>query len=154
MIRCKSRVGRLLSDRKGASTVEFAIVSILLFALLFGIIEFSVALYDKAVITNASREGARHAIVYIADAGGNYTPRDQTYIEGVVNSYATDRLITFSSTAPSPTTALTYQSGGPVRGETCTVNVTWNYSFLVLPNFIEALTGTIPIRARTRMRME
>jgi Flp pilus assembly protein TadG len=32
--------------------------------LLFGIIEFGIILYDKAMITNASREGARAGIVY------------------------------------------------------------------------------------------
>ena len=49
--------------QKGAAAVEFAIVLPLLLMLLFGIIEFSVILYDKAMITNASREGTRAGIV-------------------------------------------------------------------------------------------
>lgn len=44
--------------QQGSETVEFAISSTLLFIILFGIIEFSVALYDKAILTNASREEA------------------------------------------------------------------------------------------------
>ena len=52
---------RLLKGNNGASAVEFAVVLPLL-VLPFGIIEFSLALYDKAMITNASREGARAGI--------------------------------------------------------------------------------------------
>ena len=44
--------------------MEFAIVMPLLFVILFGIIEFGILLYDKAMITNASREGARAGIVF------------------------------------------------------------------------------------------
>ena len=52
------------SDRQaGAAMVEFAIVLPVLALLLMGIIEFSIIIYDKAVITNASRVGARYAIV-------------------------------------------------------------------------------------------
>ena len=50
--------------QEGASAVEFAIILPLLLILVFGIIEFSILFYDKAMITNASREGARVGIVY------------------------------------------------------------------------------------------
>jgi Flp pilus assembly protein TadG len=52
-----------LQSYRGASAVEFAIILPILILLVFGIIEFSLALYDKAMITNASREGARAGIV-------------------------------------------------------------------------------------------
>ncbi len=48
-----------IKSENGASAVEFALVLPLLLVLVFGIIEFSIFLYDKAVITNASREGAQ-----------------------------------------------------------------------------------------------
>lgn len=44
------------SSQKGASAVEFALVLPLLMLILFGIIEFSLLMYNKAMITNASRE--------------------------------------------------------------------------------------------------
>ena len=47
--------------------VELAIILPILLIVLFGLIEFGFILYDKAVITNASREGARQGIVYRAD---------------------------------------------------------------------------------------
>lgn len=49
----------------GASAVEFAIVLPLFLLFIFGIIEFGIIMYDKAMITNASREGARIGILYV-----------------------------------------------------------------------------------------
>ena len=43
----------------GSNLVEMALVSPLLLLLVFGIVDFSLALFNKAVITNAAREGAR-----------------------------------------------------------------------------------------------
>ncbi|UCE94734.1 MAG: pilus assembly protein, partial [Flavobacteriaceae bacterium] len=78
-----------LEDQRGASAVEFAIILPLLLVFLFGIIEFSIMFYDKAVITNASREGARTGIVFD-------NPRiSETQIQSVVQDYAENRLITF-----------------------------------------------------------
>ena len=51
------------SSQKGASAVEFALVLPLLMLITFGIIEFGMLMYNKQVITNASREGARAGIV-------------------------------------------------------------------------------------------
>ena len=79
--------------------IEFALVSLLvLMPLLFGIIEFSLILYDQAMITNASREGSRAAIVYdeprLPETGTDS-------ITTVVNNYCQNRLITFGSATPA-----------------------------------------------------
>ena len=58
---------RKINTQNGAAMVEFAIVLPLLLILVFGIIEFGVMFYDKAVITNASREGARAGITGLGD---------------------------------------------------------------------------------------
>src|SRR5689334_13284106 len=58
------RAGTRLERQRGAAVVEFALLLPLLLAITFGIVEFAIALYDKAVITNASREAARAGIVY------------------------------------------------------------------------------------------
>ena len=55
---------KIIRCQRGAAAVEFAIIAPLLFTIIFGIIEFSLLFYDKAVITNASREGARFGIVF------------------------------------------------------------------------------------------
>ena len=51
-------------NQNGAAALELTILLPLLLILIFGIIEFSIILYDKQMITNASREAARIGIVY------------------------------------------------------------------------------------------
>ena len=60
----KCGIKHKITEEKGASAVEFAIILPLLVVFLFGIIEFGIIFYDKAMITNASREGARKGIVF------------------------------------------------------------------------------------------
>lgn len=57
------RHGKPLSRQSGTATVEFGLLLPVLLLIVSGIVEFGLALYDKAVITNASREGARAGIV-------------------------------------------------------------------------------------------
>lgn len=52
---------RFREDDRGQAIVEFALVSVLLFTLLFGGLDFGRALNAWAVVTHASREGARVA---------------------------------------------------------------------------------------------
>jgi len=49
--------------RRGASAVEFAIVAPIFFLLLFGMIEFGRMLMVQQLLTNATREGARFAVL-------------------------------------------------------------------------------------------
>ena len=141
---------RKFKDEKGVSAVEFAIVLPLLILLIFGGVEFSVLLYDKAVITNASREGARAAIVFS-------DPRlSDAMIAGVVSNYCSDHLITFKDSA-GITTSIT--PAWPARaisssGDLLRVTVQYHYDFLVVPAFIADLTGGIDLVAETAMRME
>ena len=53
-----------INHEKGAAAVELAIVLPVLVMFVFGIIEFGIVFYNKAMITNACREAARAAIVY------------------------------------------------------------------------------------------
>ena len=135
-----------IKGQRGGSAVEFAIVLPILLVLLFGIIEFSILFYDKAVITNASREGARAGIVFAP------TPLDDGGITAVVNSYCASNLITFGSATGATTTVSRGGSGSP--GDPLTVTVNYSYDFLVLPNFVTALTGPMDLQAITVMRME
>jgi Flp pilus assembly protein TadG len=135
-----------MGDKTGASAVEFAIILPLLILFLFGIIEFSILFYDKAVITNASREGARAGIVY-----RHPDPVTEAEIQQVVLDYCAGHLITFATT-PSLTIAANWT--GYEAGDTLTVTALYDYQFLVLPNFITTLTGGINLAATTVMRME
>ena len=54
-------------DQDGAAAVEFALLLPLLVVLLFGFIQFGTAFNTRIQATNAAREGARMAVVGIAD---------------------------------------------------------------------------------------
>jgi Flp pilus assembly protein TadG len=56
-------VRRRGAARRGAAVVEFAVLAPLLFLLIFGMIEYGRMVMVQQLITNASREGARVAIL-------------------------------------------------------------------------------------------
>ena len=134
-------------NQKGILAVEFAILLPVFVLLIFGVVEFSLALYDKAMLTNASREGARAGIVFREPSCLSYGE-----IKNVVISYLGTHLITFGNAAEptvtvEPTTC-------PDPGGSKKVTVSYNYEFLVLPNFINSLIGGITLTGETIMRME
>lgn len=135
------------NSRRGSQVIEFALILPLLLILVFGIIDFSIGLYDKAVVTNASREGARAGIVYRFPA--LTTAQLQTAVTTVVQNYCSTYLVTFGA-ATTPTVVVT---GGGASGNQLTVTVTYNYVFSVIPNFIPGMTNPT-LTATTVMRME
>ena len=148
---------KFLKNEKGTSIVEFAIILPLLIILIFGMVEFSVLFYDKAVLTNASREGARGGIVFKANAvTGAYEPLPCNggglTIENVVNTYLANHLVTFGA----PTAAITQCSNASCTGSGnyFTVTVNYNYTFLLLPNFLNFLSSPFTLTAVTTMRCE
>jgi Flp pilus assembly protein TadG len=132
-------------NQRGVAAIEFALVLPVLILLVLGIIEFSVALYDKAVITNASREGARAGIVF-----GTPSLTDAE-IASVVSNYCQNRLITFGSPGPVTTTIV---REGTYTGDDLKVQVRYQYGFLAIPRFVVGLMGGIQLTAETIMRME
>lgn len=134
-----------LNNKEGTAAVEFAIIFPLLIVIAFGIIEFGILLYDKQIITNASREGARIGILY-------QTPRvSDSEIEAVVNKYCLDHLISFGANT-SPIT--TIERTGYNSGDDLTVTVKYQFNFLVLPGFVSSLAGGKILMAKTTMKME
>jgi Flp pilus assembly protein TadG len=136
-----------IKNQKGAAAVEFAIVFPILLVLIFGIIEFSIMLYNKAMITNASREGARSGIVFASPRVPN------TDITSVIDTYCSNSLITFG-TQNIPVVTISRSGTGAEAGDILTVDVSYHYDFLVLPNLIENLISGMDLTATTVMRME
>jgi Flp pilus assembly protein TadG len=140
-------------SEKGAAAVEFALVLPLLLVLVFGIIEFGFLIYNKAMITNASREGARFGIVFRPDKTGL-----NTIIENTVSAYLEDNsnnsfLVSFGTATPTTTTT-PVDASTTVTGDYLTVTVSYPYQFLVVPNLITQLTGTVTLTGVTTMRVE
>ena len=51
-------------DEKGTTVAEFAVVALLFFTMIFGIIEFGRLLYTHNALTDATRRGARYAALH------------------------------------------------------------------------------------------
>ena len=142
-----------VNDKRGTSVAELAFCLPLLLMIVFGIVEFGFILYDKAVITNASREGARAGIVF------HHPDRiSDGEIITVATNYCSSYLVNLGSSS-SPSVNVTRAGSDP--GDSLTVTVTYPYTFLVLPNLRtlvsgsgSSLPGGITLTAQTVMRLE
>ena len=144
----KNKQRNKTSNEHGTSLVEFAIVLPLLLIVLFGIFEFGLLLYNQAVITNASREGARFGIVARTP---RHTDED---ITNYVTSFCDQNLLKFFGDWAEPTITSSY-SEGQNFGDPLTVQVQWPHRFLVLPNLTSGeLTNSTTLSAYTVMNYE
>jgi len=143
-----------INDQSGVAAVEFAIILPVLVVLIFGMIEFSLLFFNKAMLTNACREGARSGIVFRADVNGDRWPLSDDEIRTVVRNYSQDYMVNFGSDNLGDEDITIDRSGGTDPGDPLTVSATYHYDFLVLPGLIEALTGGLDINARSVMRIE
>lgn len=134
-----------LIKQKGASAVEFAIILPILVLIVFGIIEFSVLLYDNAIVTNASREGARAGVLYRTDSDGAPNPLTREEVIQVVKDYLINYLISLGG-SNTPTIDV---DPAPASKQPRKVSVTYQYTFLVL----KFISGPV-LQAETIMRME
>lgn len=129
-----------LRSESGASAVEFALLLPVLMMILFGIIEFGFALYQQAILTNASREGARLGIVQSVPA------ITTAQINAAIDNYLTP-------TGINPTNVSRTIVAGGVTGTPVRVTLTLPYTFMVLPG-LTSVVPTINLNAWTEMRHE
>lgn len=139
-------LARLAANERGVVALEFVLVFPFLMTLLFGIVDASLLLCDKAVITNASREAARAGVVV------RVPQLSASEIADVALSYARNNLVT-GGTATTPTVSVD-QSAGTAPGNPLKVTVTYTYDGLVLGSAISALTGPATVTATTVMNYE
>lgn len=132
----------------GAAVIEFAFVLPVLLILFFGIIEFSVALFNKAILTNASREAARSGIVYV---GPNTTLTNEAIIGIATNN--SQGLISFQDDA-APVVTVTRADSPDFDQQLLTVRINYSYSGLGLGQLLTSMTGPIDLEASTTMKFE
>lgn len=153
-----------LKKQTGASAVEFALLLPFLVLLVFGTIEFGLLLYNQQVLTNATREAARAAIV------GHCSERlTDAEIGQIVTDYClppgnTARLITFNETnnppattvSPSPKGCTPGSPGSPGSGPGVgdEVSVTSQYTYTFLTPAILGFGPTKLLTGKTVMKME
>ena len=160
------KIKNYLKSNHGGSLIEFAIISPLLFILIFGIIEFSAVLYNQAVITNASREASRYAATFYTNPSNATAERPscndiQTYVVDHVNA----RFINFTNSTPFEISNVICPNTNPYTlvsgyaGYVDTIKIEYQYDFLVFNRLIKLVAGQsgaggLMLTAQTTMRDE
>lgn len=147
---------KFIKSQQGTSTIEFALVLPILLLVLVGIVEFGIILYNKAVLTNACREGARAGIV-------SASPRlTEGEIEEEVrrclrvkpdDQNSRYKLISFAEPDPVPDPDA-QRPVSPSFGDDLVVRVDYDYEFLLLPGFIPGVPQPLPLSAQAVMKYE
>ena len=132
--------------QRGAAVVEFALILPILLGLLIGGIDLSLALYDKAVITNASREGARAGIV------ARNPQLSDTQIRQVVNQYAQSALVNLGANPAAPTVVI--QKGSLGGDPTLQVTVSHTFQGIGLGSLFQSLGKPWVLQSSTVMVYE
>jgi Flp pilus assembly protein TadG len=136
-----TKIIKKMKGQRGASAIEFAIILPVLLVILIGTMEFGYVMFAKAVITNASREGARRGIVWSDPRASN------AEIGQAVMNYC-------SNLIPSATVTTQVERAGSDPGNPLTVRVIYQHNFWVLHNLPFGIAGPIDLGAETVMRME
>ena len=134
---------RTPEGERGVAAVEFALVLPLLLGVMLAVIELGLMLYDQAVITQASREGARAGIVLREPK-----PTDSE-IRQVVISHTQGALLNLRGTA---TPQVTVQQSSPAAfPNPLRVTVQYSFSGLALTPLLGALGHPVVLHATTVM---
>ncbi|MFW6076049.1 MAG: TadE family protein [Chloroflexota bacterium] len=139
---------------RGQATLEFGIVAIILFTMIFGVIEGGRMLFTYHQLTNASREGARYAIAHgVASenqvSAGSYQDMVE-HITSRTTGLSEDQL-TVDATWPGDTrNPQQCPTGSNNAG--CPVRVTVDYSFEPVVAMFAGL-GSIDMSSSSEMRI-
>jgi Flp pilus assembly protein TadG len=139
---------RSCRKRRGAAAVEFAIIAPLFFLLVFGMIEFGRMVMVQQILTNASREGARKAVL----DGSTTADVVNTVVKNLSDAKIT---ATTSNITINPSNPATANYGDPI---TVTISIPFSQvSWLPAPMMLSFLPNgqtDITLTAATVMRRE
>ncbi|CAN7533449.1 pilus assembly protein [Terrabacter sp. LjRoot27] len=113
---------------RGASAVEFAIVLPVLFLVIAGVVDFGRYFFTQIQLTNASREGARAAVVLPSPAASDLTAITQRALAGAAGVPGAAATVVASCPAASPSNA--------------TVRVTAPFDWIVMGPAIRMVGGS------------
>lgn len=132
---------------RGAAAVEFAICLVVLLTVLFGIMDFSRALYAYHFISNAAREATRYAIVrgsacnaIVPDCQATNSSI-QTYVQTTLAAPSAGLITPNNITATTTWTKCTTCTNSNDPGSTVQVQLT--YPFLFILPYLLGYTGII-----------
>ena len=135
-------IERLISKRnqgrRGTIIIEFALVFMLFFVVVLGLLEFGRCMWTYFTLAQASRQAARFCMVR-----GTINPATTTDIENVVKQFAVgledSKLVIFT----------TYDPAVNQRGDIVEVEVGYPFQFVTAPIIISS--NTLNLSARTQI---
>lgn len=138
--------------RRGVAAVEFAVIAPLFFMLLFGMIEFGRMIMVQQLLTQASREGARQAVLDGATSA-QVEQAVEEYLASVSIPGTAASIAAYAGKPADKAGTGTPDVSGAARGQAVTVEISIPYreaSWLPAPWFL----GQAVIKAAATMRHE
>ena len=137
-------------ESHGQALVEFSFVLIAFFILVFGVIDFGLALHSWIQVTNAAREGARIGAVHAASDGS--VDCSPTPSAGTIERKICDTAVNLG--ADAMTIAVTNADPeNDSSGEAISVKVDYEYDFIT-PLIAWLNMDTVTISSTAQMRLE
>ncbi len=127
----------------GQALVEFSLVAIVFFILVFGMIDVGRAVWNYNALAQATREGTRYAIVHGADSTNPSGPGDDADVETEVEKFAGGLNLS------QLTVQTTWLNGSNTSGSSVTVTSQYTYepifNFLGVVSFNMTSSSTMEI---------
>jgi Flp pilus assembly protein TadG len=120
-------------NQDGQSLVEFALSSILFFTVVFGIVQFGLAVWQYNTVSNLAQEGARWASVRGSSSSMPATAAD---LQAFVESRSTGFAVTVTATPANPSAAA---PGGVISVQ---VSSSFNMATALIPAASMTLAST------------
>lgn len=124
-------------NRKGATTVEFAVAAVTFFTLIFGAFQFGGAIFQYNIVANATKAAVRWSVVRGSSSGQTAATPAQIH----------DYILTQMQGYTEVDTVSWLPSGNSGRGDTVKVVVRGSYVI----NLFGFGTKTIPLRSAAKM---
>lgn len=148
---------RSLRDARGQSLVEFALVLTPLLLLMMGIVQLGLIFNGYVTLSNAVREGARSASIYVYDGGASKSAND-TARAAVARTYLVDSFGLLKRTAPElvasePTITYTLPAGTSDTnarvGQLMTIHVHYSMTMIIplIAQMLPLESGRLPMDA-------
>ena len=144
-----------MRSTRGNTFLETALVLTPVLALLFGIIDFSMAIFVRATLQSAVREGVRYAVTYQTSGGcqdASIKAVVQSNAMGLVSSSANGALIHTRYYAPTDLTTEVTGAGSNAPGNVVQVSVE-NYQWAWVAPLLRP-GGSINVNVYAADRME
>jgi Flp pilus assembly protein TadG len=134
---------RVLRGQRGQALVEFAVVGIMFFVMVFGMIDLVRAVSNYNTLAQATREGTRYAIVHGSDSVDPSGPGDDLAVQDAVKKFGS------GLNASQLTIQATWPDGGNAPGSH--VKVSSQYSYEPMFGFFGSLS--IPLTSSSTMKI-